>query len=54
MDEQAQYKKFLVDLFKFCKFSHGFTIPLERWFFKTSIHRYLFELPTIYITLSLI
>lgn len=44
----------VVHLFMFCKFAHGFTIPLRKWFFKTWIHQDLFELPSFYTTLSLI
>lgn len=43
-----------VHLFMFGKFSHGFTIPLGRWFFKISNHQYLFELLSFYTTLSLL
>lgn len=44
----------VVHLFMFCKFSHVFTIPLGRSFFKTSIHQGWFELPSFYTALSLI
>lgn len=44
----------VVHLFMFWKFSHGFTIPLGRWFFKISNHQYLFELLSFYTTLSLL
>lgn len=44
----------VVHLFMVFTFSHGFTIPLGRWFFKISICQDLFELPSFYTTLSLI